>query len=185
VFPLRQAGRRLDCRHASYRASRDPGCATSSDAARQPPRGCFFRRRRVPCFRAVAKACRPGRDRPARFRKRKRGTLMKKPGPSSLQPPASSLQPPASSLPQSRYTLMHIDLRPFSVKTVSKTRDSGAFGSKTEKSDQKRRVSPCLSYQDGGKSALARRERGSGRPKGRFFAPRPKPVFSKCTRGPR
>jgi len=90
---LRQAGRRLDCRHASYRASRDPGCATSSDAARQPPRGCFFRRRRVPCFRAVAKACRPGRDRPARFRKRKRGTLMKKPGPSSLQPQASSLQP--------------------------------------------------------------------------------------------
>jgi len=50
---------------------------------------------------------------------------------------------------------MHIEVNPFTVKTARETTDFGAFGSKIEKNDQKPRVSPCLSYQDGDESALA------------------------------
>ena len=73
------------------------------------------------------------------------------------------------------YALVHIEAGPFTFKGARKTTHSGAFESKVEKNDQKPRVSPCLSYQNGGKSALAL-------PKTRF-GPSQRPILGLPAKG--
>ena len=83
--------------------------------------------------------------------------------------------PPARGTGRLFDGLVYIGHCAFVVKGDPKTSDSGAFESKTEKNDQKPRVSPCLSYHNGVESALALPKTG--------FRPSKRPIFGVPRKG--